>query len=141
MALTLRGTGYSNASNSAVHLAAEGSPEILAKEQNISCNVSGPVKAICFPLPWVRGQITECTHTTYHTSRVPVLYASSYSTCVHSSSSVSLLIFLDYLFFFHPIFLPFFPFPHVALNSGGALVPLASLRDLHRLFILGCVPL
>lgn len=84
-----RGQATVNASNPRGHLAAKDSPETLAKEQNISCNVSGPVKAICFSLPWVRGQRAECTHTAQHIWLERRCFASSYSTCAPSPSSAS----------------------------------------------------
>lgn len=121
--------------------AAQDSLETLSKVQIISYDVSGPVKAICFPLPWVRWQDTE-TQTSAHTTFDKCWCCSSgYSTfSTHSLSSFgSGYIFLYYLSLFLFIFSWFHPFPHIIWNSSSALFPLASLRDLHMLFILGCI--
>lgn len=76
------------------HLAAKDSPETPAKEQRISCDVSGPVKAICFPLPRVRGQITEYSHThTYTQHRVPVHRLKLFHLCTLSFLCLSVYLF------------------------------------------------
>ncbi|MEQ2234830.1 hypothetical protein ILYODFUR_035395 [Ilyodon furcidens] len=58
-AVALQSSHCSKALSPSGNLAAKDSQETLAKEQNISCDVSGPVKAICFLLPKVRGQDAE----------------------------------------------------------------------------------
>lgn len=99
--------------------------ETLAKKQNISCDISGPIKAICFPLPWVRGQNTEYihTHTISHMTRALVLCLRLFNLCTFLSfSSASLFIFVGYLSLYFPIF-------SYCLNSSGApFLPLSFIK-------------
>lgn len=80
----------------------------------------------------------KCTH---HIWQVLMLFLRLFHLFhpFPTSSFGSGYIFLYYLSLFLFIFSWFHLFPHIIWNSSSALFPSASLRDLHMLFILGCI--